>query len=151
MGPTTNPGGGFIHSQQTLRGDSVYYFRPCDWYNGKKKLNYFATDIILLGSLSKYDIDGIPQTFKELTSSSYQMPTNLAATNMGTIAYMYGKSSGGNSVCSNGQKGSSIQNGVTQIDNTFSNYKTWSGDNDDDGNEYEVTEAAGIDWGYTGC
>lgn len=150
MGNTTNPGGGFIHSQQTLRGDSVYYFRPCDWYNGRKKLNYFATDIILLGSLSKYDIDGIPQTFKELTSSSYQMPTNLAATNMGTIAYMYGKSSDGNSICSNGQVGATIQNGVTKLDNTFSNYKSWSGDKDDDGVEYEVTEAAGIDWGYTG-
>ena len=108
LGRGTSPGGGYIHNEGTTRGDRVYYFRPCDWYYAAgttsipKKINYFATDIILLGSLSEHDMDGIPQAFKELTSSSYQMPTNLAATNMDTIAYMYGVASNGESICNNG-------------------------------------------------
>ncbi len=147
----TTPGGGFIHDEQTMKGEYAYYFRPCDWYNGKKKINYFTTDIILLGSLSERDIDGIPQTFKELVSSSYQMPTNIAATNMDTVAYMYGMAGNGGSICS----GKGVQD-VQKNENTFQDYQKWAknteygNDIDNDPNEYEVTEAAGIDWGYTG-
>lgn len=148
----TNPGGGYIHDEQTMRGEYVYYFRPCDWYGGdRKKINYFATDIILLGSLSNHDMDGVPQSFKELTSSSYQMPTNIAATNMDTVAYMYGVEGSG-SMCS----GNNAILDVQQNENTFEAYQKWArntdyGDDiDNDPNEYEVTEAAGIDWGYTG-
>ncbi|MBP5724600.1 MAG: hypothetical protein J6X18_13640, partial [Bacteroidales bacterium] len=150
----SKPGGGLVHSQQTLRSQYVYYFRPCDWvYNGTMdaKVNYFATDIILLGSLSLHDMDGIPQSFKELSSSSYQMPTNIAATNMDTAAYMYGTSNG--AFCS----GHGVQNsGVKRAENTFEAYSQWgsttdfSDDLENDPNEYEVTEASGIDWGYTG-
>ena len=105
----TNPGGGFVHDEQTMKGEYAYYFRPCDWYAGnKKKVNYFATDIILLGSLSDTDMDGIPQTFKELVSSSYQMPTNIAATNMDVVAYMYGSTKDGTSVCGSSMIGSSL-------------------------------------------
>ena len=99
LGGRTTPGGGYVHDQKTVKGEYVYYFRPCDWFSGNKKINYFATDIILLGSLSEHDMDGIPQTFKELTSSSYQMPTNLAETNMDKTGYMYGSSSNGASIC----------------------------------------------------
>ena len=147
----TTPGGGFIHDEQTLKGEYAYYFRPCDWYNGRKKINYFATDIILLGSLNIHDIDGVPQTFKELASSSYQMPTNIAATNMDTVAYMYGTASNGGSICS----GREIQE-IQRNENTFQDYQRWArgtdyGDDiENDPNEYEVTEASGIDWGYTG-
>ena len=152
----TSPGGGFIHDEKTTRQDSVYYFRPCDWYGNTavpKKINYFATDIILLGSLSVHDMDGIPQTFKELSSSSYQMPTNIAATNMDTIAYMYGIAGNGGSACA-GQ--GNDQKKVERLDNTFSNYSNWaansdfSDDTENDPDEYEVTESSGIDWGYTG-
>lgn len=148
----SKPGGGLVHSQQTLRSQYVYYFRPCDWvYNGMKdvRVNYFATDIILLGSLSLHDMDGIPQSFKELSSSSYQMPTNIAATNMDTAAYMYGTSNG--AFCT----GHGI-NTVKRGENTFEAYSQWgsttdfSDDLENDPNEYEVTEASGIDWGYTG-
>lgn len=226
----TTPGGGLVHDQQTTKGQYVYYFRPCDWYEGKK-LNYFATDIILLGSLSSHDMDGIPQAFKELSSSSYQMPTNLAATNMDTLAYMYGYSKDGTSICNGyGDTGGKtweekamdkfykfvstlnfnvdesfgelnfsnpnyrslvlgmlyvynksfpifseeeiafitkyVESFVTgvdassstlvQIPQTFEAYKQWASKSDfnddleNDAEEYEVTESAGIDWGYTG-
>lgn len=151
LGKKTSPGGGFIHSQSTTRSQYAYYFRPCDWFNDNKnrRVNYFATDIILLGSLSNHDIDGIPQSFKELVSSSYQMPTNVAATNMDTISYMYGTST--NSICG-GQKIVDLK----RLGNTFSNYSAWaagtdySDDIENDPTEYELTESAGIDWGYTG-
>lgn len=142
--------GGFVHDEQTMLGQYVYYFKPCGFDTGKK-INYFATDIILLGSLSIHDMDGVPQSFKELTSSSYQMPTNIAATNMDTVAYMYGTASSGGSLCS----GKSIQD-VKRQENTFTDYEKWAKTSDygddieNDPTEYEVTEAAGIDWGYTG-
>ena len=126
----TYPGGGLVHDQQTTKGQYAYYFRPCDWYENKK-VNYFATDLILLGSLSIHDMDGIPQTFKELSSSSYQMPTNLAATNMDTLAYMYGYSADGTSVC-NGYVGTAHdktweQNLISRL-NRFVAGINWSGD-----------------------
>ena len=216
----TYPGGGLVHDQQTTKGQYAYYFRPCDWYENKK-VNYFATDLILLGSLSVHDMDGIPQTFKELSSSSYQMPTNLAATNMDTIANMYGATSEGDSLCNSAvqktdyaiareildkypllnefwnnnpeafwenlailhgnaedrmKKGLPVDEqtmsgyeafniwvgyaygggGVTKYPQTFEAYKTWASKSDfnddleNDPDEYEVTEASGIDWGYTG-
>ena len=227
----TTPGGGLVHDQQTMKGQYVYYFRPCDWYEGKK-VNYFATDIILLGSLSAHDMDGIPQAFKELSSSSYQMPTNLAATNMDTLAYMYGYSKDGTSICAgyvgdesnkaweentikrlydfidltersegnfDGERSLSNPNyrayimllatlqsrmvgyftdeqlafiyrylesfgtgveassgALMQVPQTFEAYKQWASKSDfkddleNDPEEYEVTESAGIDWGYTG-
>ena len=229
LGGKTTPGGGYVHDQKTVKGEYVYYFRPCDWLTGtNKKINYFATDIILLGSLSEHDMDGIPQTFKELTSSSYQMPTNLAETNMDKVGYMYGSSENGASIC-NGmmhdssnslvdyilrifpdlanlyqgndeaflehivliaelfeqanidtsslsptelrdyselirishfikERNSAEQNGigVVRIPDTYQAYVQWASTNEagsdtyNDENEYPVTEAAGIDWGYTG-
>ncbi len=94
---------GFIKEETTLSGLHAYYFKPCDWDEAGKRINFFATDIVLLGSMSSTDMDGIPQTFKQLQSSSYQMPTNLAATNMASMAYMYGTYDG--TVCGGGNTG----------------------------------------------
>lgn len=94
---------GFIHEETTLSGLHAYYFRPCDWDSSGKRINYFATDIVLLGSLTSTNLDGVPQTFKQLQSSSYQMPTNLAATNMAAMAYMYGTTDG--TACSSSGSG----------------------------------------------
>lgn len=144
---------GFIYREKTTKNEYAYYFKPCGFsLSDNKKINYFATDIILIGSLSLHDEDGVPQTFKELPSSTYQMPTPLAATNMDTAAKMYGMSGG--YLCS----GQIMQSGtsVEAVSDTNANYEKWAStsdfnsDTETDKNEDEVTEAAGIDWGYTG-
>ena len=62
----------------------VYYYTPGtvrDWkttYVNKTNVPYvrmFATDIILLGSLNENDIDGIPQLFKYLPSTTENTPS----------------------------------------------------------------------------
>lgn len=149
--------GGIVHDEKTLQNQSVYYFKPCEW----KKVNgtdvrcvLFATDLVLLGSLNDCDLNGIPQAFKELQSSTYQMPTNLALTNMDSEGYMYGISQNGSggSVCSNKVWGDS---GVVIVDDNLETYRSWSKGTEFDDQEPEddttaITEAAGIDWGYSG-
>lgn len=148
--------GGVVHSELTMQNQKAYYFKPCEWI-GKSKMRdgtrciLFATDIVLLGSLDKCNKNGIPQAFEELTSSTYQMPSNLAATNMDTEGFMYGYNTNG-AKCIGGKRVESLE----VMDNTFDNYRKWSKNTDyyesnpDDDTEYAVTEASGIDWGYTG-
>lgn len=61
----------------------IYYYTPGtvrDWkksYKDQTKVPYvrmFATDIILLGSLNENDIDGVPQLFKYLPSTTENTP-----------------------------------------------------------------------------
>lgn len=149
--------GGIVHEETTLKDQIVYYFKPCEFENrgeGYLKINLFATDIILLGSLNDCDLYGVPQAFKELQSSSYQIPTNLAMTNMDEEGFMYGQNDDGSNgvVCNNTYK---LDEGVKLVDQKFSTYRTWSKDQpfadpelNDDG--IAVTEMSGIDWGYTG-
>lgn len=162
--------GGIVHEATTIENQHVYYLKPCEW-NGNgassKKVNLFATDIVLLGSLNNCDIYGVPQLFKYLPTSSYRMPTNLALTNMETEGPLYADED--NTKCTD----SGIKKGVKEITGdamTLSaeleyyngeDNKKLSGSND--GNyerlEYEanegsdtipVTEAAGVAWNYTG-
>lgn len=103
----TKPGGGYVHQEQNISDKKyAYYFRPCDFGNDNdasssknKRINYFLTDIILLGSLNEKDTDGVPMAFKSLTSSTYRMPTNIAATNMDTVGWMYGAVASGGTRC----------------------------------------------------
>ena len=81
--------GGICHKSTTLKGQNVYYLKPCEFNYANKKVNLFATDIILLGSLNDCDLNGVPKSFKHVTSSSYIMPTNLALTNMETNGPLY--------------------------------------------------------------
>lgn len=70
---------GLIHEQTTMLGDHVYYYRPT-YYNtkyNKDLTTLFATDIVLLGSINSHDLHGIPQFFKILEGTSYQMPPDL--------------------------------------------------------------------------
>ena len=149
--------GGYVHRQNTIKNESAYYFKPCDFTSDGKKINYFATDLVLLGSLSERDMDGIPQTFKNLASSSYQMPDNLASTNIDASSIMLGNQ--GNEYCSTSKNVSKFKqvkkttvdpnNGFKDVENWITNNKI-EGGYDDDATEIPVTESAGIDWGFTG-
>lgn len=70
---------GLMQERETMLGDLVYYYKPCE-YNTRYTsdlITLFATDIVLLGSLSDCDIHGVPQFFKALESTTYNMPPDL--------------------------------------------------------------------------
>lgn len=161
--------GGLVHREKTMLGQTVYYYKPCEltnYFTGlQTKINIFATDLILLGSLNDCDIDGIPQAFKLLSSSSYKMPTNLALTNLDESGVLYVDN---DSYC----RGSSNidSNKVSEASNSFSGQIAWSssapaeisivgygmGANSVESyvntinDRVAITEAAGISWDYTG-
>lgn len=152
----TKHGGGIVHNEKNMNNKNLYYFRPAEWINNNNKYgtkcNLFATDIVLLGSLKDCDNNGIPQAFKELTSSSYQLPSNLATTNMDSYGFMYGYSDK-NTICNNKY----ITESVEQLPDDFETYRQWQSKKDFkenepnlDATEYPITETAGIDWGYSG-
>lgn len=170
--------GGIVHENETSRGQYVYYLKPCEWrLQNNKKVNLFATDIVLLGSLLDCNLYGIPQAYKYLTSSTYIMPTNLALTNMDDEGQLYAGSAG--TICSTSKeiivkKDHQVQNEdkLYEVSNSFvgltkyystagSNEKVIygkgysNGDNVDDiadvfDDTIPITEAAGIAWNYTG-
>lgn len=86
--------GGICHEGKTIKGQNVYYLKPCEFTDEGKKVNLYATDIILLGTFNNCDLNGIPQTFQHLTTTTYIMPTNLALTNMDTNGPLYATSEG---------------------------------------------------------
>lgn len=162
--------GGIVHEDMTSDEKFVYYFKPCEWSIAtEKKVNLFANDLVLLGSLNNCNLYGIPQAFKYLTSSSYVMPTNLALTNMDDDGYLYADDSG--TACSTNKNlnddtntDSNANKKLEQVDTTFektSNYyaastedlKYGTDDYNDDANYDDtipITEAAGIAWNYAG-
>ena len=158
--------GGICHEHSTLRGQYVYYMKPCEWTYGtspnNRKVTLFATDIILLGSLNECDMNGIPQAFKYLSSTSYVMPTNLALTNMETNGWLFaGKGticSGSHSMAQNPLKNKvevvSPNNGLTAEIEAYRSAQDPNYNTDYDGDEFSdtiaMTEAAGIAWNYTG-
>lgn len=71
---------GLVYEKITTLGDKVYYYKPCDYdqSTGNSELvTLFATDLVLLGSLNECDMHGIPQFFKALESTTYNMPPDL--------------------------------------------------------------------------
>lgn len=76
---------GIIKQEETIAKEYVYYYNPGTVLNVKdengnyeyKFIKMFSTDIVLLGSLNDCDLQGIPQFFKKLSSSTYSMPPNL--------------------------------------------------------------------------
>ena len=73
---------GVIKPKENMYDQTVYYYQAGEYqqnlnnYKGEI-LTLFATDIVLLGSLNDCDINGIPQFFKNLTSTTYNMPNNI--------------------------------------------------------------------------
>lgn len=168
----TKPGGGMVHSEQTSKKEHVYYFRPNEWLKRGKnnyiKCNLFATDIILLGSLEENNTQGIPQTFKNLTSTTYQLPEPLASTNLGKEGNLYyskftEKKNDMYIYCTGtGTNGAyTFENELTPFEPSFDSVRKWAettttealpeGENNDfDERETPITETSGIDWGYYG-
>lgn len=72
---------GLIRTRQTMLGQTVYYYKPVEYDLGLGELKLlFATDIILLGSLNNCDLNGVPQFFKSLESTTYKLPQNMLFT-----------------------------------------------------------------------
>ena len=139
--------GGIVHEETTLKKQSVFYLKPCETISNGKKCNLFATDIVLLGSINKCNIFGVPSDFSGILSSTYQMPPALVQTNMDSDGALYGMGNGVNK-CNN----KATVSGVTPIEQNFKAYETWSSNKEDntDITEYAVTELSGIDWGISG-
>ena len=73
---------GIIKTKENMYDQTVYYYQAGEYQqnlnnNKGEILTLFATDIVLLGSLNDCDINGIPQFFKNLTSTTYNMPNNI--------------------------------------------------------------------------
>lgn len=84
---------GVIQPKETMLGQTVYYYRPLEYdvslpdnkdLTGSKKAGevklLFATDIVLLGSLNDCDMNGVPQFFKTLESTTYDLPSDVLFT-----------------------------------------------------------------------
>ena len=163
--------GGLVHEKQTMYDQYVYYLKPCEWTIKTvplhRKVNLFATDLVLLGSLNECDINGIPQAFKHLNSSSYIMPTNLALTNMEENGYLYAYGDNGTMCSQNNQTDvgtntDELSKPMRRIDPNSSSpleseLKFYSGASsnydvnyDDPSDTIAMTEAAGISWNYSG-
>ena len=155
--------GGICHEATTLKGQHVYYLKPCERITNNKKANLFATDLILLGSLNDCDENGVPMAFKHLSSTSYLMPTNIALTNMENNGPLYGHD--GSTICvgySNENNMGDVEKGVGMVSSqTLTNEAAFfsgggfdvasnSQANDEEMDTMPITEAAGISWNYTG-
>ena len=69
---------GFILPKETMLGQTVYYYKAADYMEEiEDVLLLFATDIVLLGSLNENDLDGVPQFFKNLPITTYQLPNDI--------------------------------------------------------------------------
>lgn len=160
-----NNNGGIIKEKITSKGQFVYYIKPCEWVtpyeDGKKKVNLFATDIILLGTLNDCSQDGLPQAFKHLTSTSYIMPTNLALTNMEDNGELYVAQVDGTMCTQNKNQNSDYKAGIQQLDDreggkTFAATESALTNTEnylvhDELDDYvPLTEASGIAWNYSG-
>lgn len=163
--------GGLIHQEKTMVGQTVYYYKPSDVslnrIGPKVKINMFATDIILLGSLKDCDENGVPQAFKWLSSSSYKMPTNLALTNLDEAGVLFVDK---DSYCKGGTSKGIDNKSVSVAENSFKGQIEWSSNApaeiqimgygaglnpvenvvDISSDRIALTEAAGISWDYTG-
>lgn len=150
--------GGICHEGTTMLGQKVYYLKPCEYEDADtKKVNLFATDIILLGSLNDCDLFGIPQAFKHLTSSSYIMPPNMALTNLenGGPLYADGDAMCSKKTISNAVGVVDVKNGGLESESKYYSASTQTsaeveysiGEHSD---TIALTEIAGITWNWTG-
>ncbi|MCD8206834.1 MAG: hypothetical protein LUD72_02745, partial [Bacteroidales bacterium] len=80
---------GVIVTRETMMGQTIYYYKAVQYSSSLSKNSYddrskkgevellFATDIVLLGSLNECDLHGIPQFFKWLEPTTYNLPNDI--------------------------------------------------------------------------
>lgn len=134
--------GGVVHEETTASGLYAYYFKPCEYITNRnpiknRKVNLFATDVVLLGSLVDCDLNGTPLFTNELTSTTYQIPAPLAHTDSTEEGFTYRGETGQENLHVDD---TGLLNGVFDFSEAILNPQ-------DDGS---ITEESGIDWGYTG-
>ena len=135
---------GLIVKRQTMLGQDVYYYKPVEFGSPQESLIensddfavgeqgfdsgslklLFATDIVLLGSLNDCDIHGVPQFYKSLESTTFQMPPNILFTDNEIIVEM--------------SKGSANNANDEDPDNVKIEYTV---------TEQSTSEMTGMDWG----
>ena len=72
---------GVIVPKTTMTDTTAYYYKPLEYNNELSDVVLlFATDIVLLGSLNDCDLNGLPQFFKNLDISTYQLPDDILLT-----------------------------------------------------------------------
>ena len=146
--------GGVVHQEATASGLYAYYFKPCEYFTNRnsaknKKVNLFATDIVLLGSLVDCDLNGTPVFTDDILSTTYQLPSPLAHTDSTDEGFSYaGVAIQDQDIIIDDYKmnGEEYKDARRQLSGAF-DYTDAAIEGTDDGS---VTEAAGIDWGYTG-
>lgn len=126
---------GLIQTKETMLGQTVYYYKPMEMIEGEPGekpavLPLFSTDIILLGSLNECDLDGVPQFFKYLESTTFNLPTPILFTNNEYKANDDG-----------------TYNTKTYVDSTGCDWGNWS---DDQCGGSDDTEDSGVYYGI-GC
>ena len=140
--------GGILKSILTSKNQYVYYFKPYEEIDGSKNIRLFATDIILLGTLNDCDKWGIPNDLTELSSTSYQLPPNLALVDSHNDSAEYGTSIDTDKRIyitfgkSKGKNSKSITANI-KIDECYTGVDIIESDG-------SYTEMAGIDWAYSG-
>ena len=84
---TVNVTKGLVLTKENMLGQTLYYYKAINYEQTLANANnndgvvlLFATDIVLLGSLNDCDINGIPQFFKYLESTTYNLPTDILFT-----------------------------------------------------------------------
>lgn len=84
---TVNVTNGLVLTKENMLGQTLYYYKAINYEQTLANANdkdgvvlLFATDIVLLGSLNDCDINGIPQFFKYLESTTYNLPTDILFT-----------------------------------------------------------------------
>lgn len=84
---TVNVTNGLVLTKENMIGQTLYYYKAINYEQTLANVNnkdgvvlLFATDIVLLGSLNDCDINGIPQFFKYLEPTTYNMPTDILFT-----------------------------------------------------------------------
>ena len=87
---------GVIFSKENMYDQTVYYYQAAEYhpeFNNNKGgvIPLFATDIVLLGSLNDCDLNGVPQFFKSLTPSTYNMPSTILFTDGNVVMDMNSK------------------------------------------------------------
>lgn len=135
--------GGVVHEEATASGLYAYYFKPCEYFTNRnsiknRKVNLFATDLVLLGSLVDCDLNGTPMFTNELASTTYQLPSPLAHTDSTEEGFTYVGETTGENVYTDKWDKKFV--GIFDLSDAILSPQ-------DDGS---VTEESGIDWGYTG-